>query len=852
MAPDPRSTDSPPPQPQIDAGYRLLFDRNPWPMWVYDRRTLYFLAVNEAALAGYGYSEAEFLAMRLPDIRQAGEQAALLAYLATPLPRRTPSRHWRHRRRNGELFDVEIVSEAICFNGRDARLVLAKDITQRLQAEAALRDSERRYRRIVETASEGIWAIDALAVTTFVNPKMAQMLGYTVPEMAGRSMTEFMGEPGVALAQHYLGRRRQGMAEQHEFKFRRKDGSHLWAALSTNPVLGDDGAYAGALAMVTDITERKRVETRDASRDQVLTLMAAGAPLADVLAAIVQGIEASHPGLLCSVLLLDASGQHLLRGATGSVPEFFNQAVHGVLIGPAVGSCGTAAHTGQRVICEDIQADVRWLSLHDLAARAGLASCWSEPILSHGGAVLGTFGVYQRVVAQPTDEALAAVAEAARLAAIAIERQRADDALRESQKMESLGTLAGGIAHDFNNILGAMLGNLALATQAGVAPADAAARLAHVRQSALRARHLVHQILAFSRRQPHQAVRQPLAPLIDEAVALLRATLPASVRLQTRLAAEPEWAAVDASQIQQVLINLCTNAWHAMGGAAGQIEIGLAHVAAAPGMAPGGPAGGWAHLRVQDYGHGMDDAVRARIFEPFFTTKPVGSGTGLGLSVVHGIVSEHQGHIVVDSARGRGATFHLYFPATEAAARPPALPGAPDLVAAPVLRCNAEATGTRTRTRTRIRTGNATGNATGTGTGTGTGNATGVLPVRHLLCVDDDAVILLTNEALLQASGFRVTSVGSGREAVAAVLATPDRFDLVVADFNMPEMSGIDVARQIALIRPGLPVVICSGYIDASLRAQANAVGLRALVNKESSAETLARTIRRVLGLPAR
>ena len=197
MAPDPRRADSPPPQPRIEAGYRLLFDCNPWPMWVYDRQTLYFLAVNEAALAGYGYSEAEFLAMRLPDIRQAGDHAALLAYLATPLAQRTPSRHWRPRRRNGELFDVEIVSEAISFNGRDARLVLAKDITQRLQAEAALRDSERRYRSIVETASERIWAIDALAQTTFVNPKPDSLLvnKESSAETLARTIRRVLGQP---------------------------------------------------------------------------------------------------------------------------------------------------------------------------------------------------------------------------------------------------------------------------------------------------------------------------------------------------------------------------------------------------------------------------------------------------------------------------------------------------------------------------------------------------------------------------------------------------------------------------------------------------------------------------------
>ena len=224
----------------------------------------------------------------------------------------------------------------------------------------------------------------------------------------------------------------------------------------------------------------------------------------------------------------------------------------------------------------------------------------------------------------------------------------------------------------------------------------------------------------------------------------------------------------------------------------------------------------------------MDDVVRARLFEPFFTTKPVGSGTGLGLSVVHGIVSEHQGRIVVDSAPGLGAMFHLYFPATQADAMPP---DRPDVVGP-------------ARAQARPGDGEAAGNA-------GDTRSHPVGPrARHLLCVDDDAVVLLTQEALLQASGFRVTSVGSGREAVAAVLAAPGDFDLVVADFNMPEMSGIDVAREIARSRPGLPVVICSGYIDAGLRAQADAAGVRALVHKERSAETLAPAIWRVLGWP--
>jgi PAS domain S-box-containing protein len=922
---------------QSEAGYRLLFDRHPWPMWVFEVASLRFLAVNQAAVASYGYSEAEFLALRLPDIRPASERASLENYLSQPLAPRMPARHWRHQRRNGEVIDVEIVSEAISFDGRAARLVLAKDITERLRAEAGLRASERRYRSIVETATEGIWTIDAQSLTSFVNTKMAQMLGYSPDEMAGRALTDFMDAQGAALAERNIERRRQGVAEQHEFKFRRKDGSDLWVSLSTNPVFDDAGGYAGALAMVTDITarrqadeqlkllassvarlndivmiteaepldepgprilfvnqaferrtgysreevlgrsprflqgpgtdqaeiarigaalrrwqpvrtellnysksgeafwveldmvpiaddsgwythwvsvehditERRRGETRDANRDQVMALIAAGAPLAGVLGAIVQGIEAVQPGMLCSVLLLDAQGSRLLRGAAPSLPEFFNQAVDGMAIGPMAGACGTAAYTGQRVIAADVRIDPRFVDYRGLAARAGIVASWSQPIVGQAGTVLGSFGVYHAQVHMPTDGELAAVTEAARIAAIAIERKRADDALRESQKMESLGTLAGGIAHDFNNILGAILGNLALLRDPRCAPEDSAARLVQIERSALRARHLVQQILAFGRRQDRQPLRQPLAPLVSDTLGLLRATLPASVRLQARLAPEALLVEVDGTQVQQALMNLCTNAWQAMADGAGCIEIGLEAVRADAGTAlcdAGLPPGRCAHLRVSDDGMGMDAAVRARIFEPFFTTKPMGSGTGLGLAVVHGIVKEHRGAITVDSSPGRGTTFHLYFPASDA---PAAAQAADRPLVAP--------------------------------------SAPTPHPAARILCVDDDAVILLTEQALLGSLGYQVTGVASAAEALTMLRLDPGGFDLVVSDFNMPGTSGIDLARAVALVCPGLPVLICSGYIDADLRQRATAAGVRALVHKENTAEDLAATVRRVL-----
>jgi len=233
--------------------------------------------------------------------------------------------------------------------------------------------------------------------------------------------------------------------------------------------------------------------------------------------------------------------------------------------------------------------------------------------------------------------------------------------LRETQKLEAIGTLAGGIAHDFNNILGAILGNLSLASEA-VGPGHAAqAPLAQIRIAGRRARELVHQILAFSRRQPQELVAQPLRPIVDETLALLRSTLPTAVQLDAVLEAEPLWVQADATQVQQVLVNLCTNAWHALHGGRGRIEVGLC---AAPGQQ--------VRLWVADNGVGMEPTTRERIFEPFFTTKAVDEGTGLGLSIVKSLVGMHAGEMTVQSKVDEGTTVTIALPlAFTAPAEPP-------------------------------------------------------------------------------------------------------------------------------------------------------------------------------------
>ena len=370
--------------------------------------------------------------------------------------------------------------------------------------------------------------------------------------------------------------------------------------------------------------------------------------------------------------------------------------------------------------------------------------------------------------------------------------QGIESQLRESQKLEAIGTLAGGIAHDFNNILGAILGNVSLALDSIDAEHAAHGPLIQIKRAGRRARNLVQQILAFSRREPHQRVAQPLQPVVAETLALLRSTLPSSVRLDAAVGHEPLWANADATQIQQVLLNLCTNAWHAMPGGRGRIEVGLAAT-----------ADNHARLWVADDGAGMDEATRARIFEPFFTTKAIGGGTGLGLSVVHGIVAEHGGRITVDTAPGRGSKFTITLPLAEAVvdSRP--------------------------------------------------GGASGLVPLdgggRRVLYVDDDEGMTLVVEGLLRRSGFDVTVYTDARKALADIGARPGAFDLIVTDHNMPHCSGVELARIVTRQQPGLPVVISSGYVTDTLRAEAAGVGVRHVLHKENTLEELAELVRRVL-----
>jgi len=384
----------------------------------------------------------------------------------------------------------------------------------------------------------------------------------------------------------------------------------------------------------------------------------------------------------------------------------------------------------------------------------------------------------------------------ARKAAEAAQRGLAEQ-LRQAQKMEAIGVLAGGVAHDFNNVLAGILGNVALALQDLNAQHAATPYLQQIQRGGRRGRELVQQILSFARRQPPALVFCGLNGLVEDSVALLRSTLPVGARLQLDLQANELGISADATQIAQVVMNLCTNAFQALGDSPGVITIGTAALSSAEATArqPQLTPGRYAHLWVSDSGHGMDAETLARVFEPFFTTKPTGQGTGLGLSVVHGIIGAHGGGIEVESTVGRGSAFHVYLPLC--AGLPPSLAA------------------------------DAESQTTPCGQG------------QRVLYVDDDEVMVLMIDRLLQRLGYRARVLDGPHAALAAMRADPQAFDIVVTDFDMPQMSGLHLARELLALRPDLPIIISSGNVTEAMRSEAAQVGVRALVQKQHTVEEL-------------
>jgi len=385
-------------------------------------------------------------------------------------------------------------------------------------------------------------------------------------------------------------------------------------------------------------------------------------------------------------------------------------------------------------------------------------------------------------------------------------RKRTEAMTRQAQKMEALGTLASGIAHDFNNILAAVIGHTQAASDSLPASSLAVPHLQEILAVSQRAKDIVRQILTFSRagRERHGPV--PLHSVVAEGMSLVRASLPENVELRLHIDPQSSPVSGNATQIHQVLMNLCANAEYAMRPRGGILEVRVEPfevtteiVARHPSLSPGPHV----KLTVRDTGHGMERHVRERIFDPFFTTKGVGEGTGLGLAVVHGIVAGHRGAIRVESTPGQGTRFEIFFPRYES---PPAAPLDGDLACA---------------------------------------------GRERLLIVDDEPFLARLWVTLLESLGYRCVACSSAAEALTAFRGAPESFDLVITDLVMPGMTGDALAREILRIRPDIPIILCTGFSHTMTEAAAKAIGFRAYLEKPLGRRELAQAIRSVLGQPA-
>ena len=644
----------------------------------------------------------------------------------------------------------------------DLVMVHVTDITERKHTEETMRKSEEKYRSLVESTEDSIYLLDKDGTYLFMNEKHLSRLGLPADKVIGKTYGEF----------HPLGDTKEflekiekifetGQTTQHEHRSFRDDRYFL---RTLSPVKDPGGNTTSVTVVSKDITDRARSEEAlKESEEKYRTVLEANPdPL------VVYGMEGR-------VIYLNPAFTRVFHW---SLEE---------LIGKKM----------DNFVPEENWPETRMMISKVTVSGEDFSGFETRRYTRDGNTLdVSISGSFYR------DREGNVAASVINLRDITEQKKMATQ-LQQSQKMEAVGTLAGGIAHDFNNILAVILGNAELAIDDVPKGNLAAECLEEIRLASIRAKEMIQQLLSFSRKTDEENKPLNMVPVIKASMKMLRTAIPSSVEFNQHISDEPCNIMGNASQINQIVMNLVTNAFHAMYEEEGLLEVTLEKIILQEEkpcfdwiLAPGA----YVRLKARDTGKGIDQQILGRIFEPYYTTKDVGKGTGMGLSVVHGIVKRHDGGIRVESEFGKGTVFEIYFPAlVEMIEEEKELDG-------------------------EIKGGS-----------------------ERILFVDDEASIVKLNHQRLESLGYRVKSTTRPLEALEWFRADPDQFDVIITDMTMPKMVGDKLTKEILAIRPDMPVIICTGYSERISADNAEALGARKYIEKPIEIRELAASLREVL-----
>ncbi|MFC1742914.1 response regulator [Candidatus Riflebacteria bacterium] len=682
---------------------------------------------------------------------------------------------------------------------------LSKELMQRKLTEKKLIESQERFDLAVRATKDGIWDWNILTDDEYYSPQWYEIIGYSPAERerlnnhdawASRIHPDDYQRVADALKAHL----EQGRVYDIDYRHRHKSGEYRWQNSRGQAIFDKSGMPVRMVGSIRDINERKKAE----KAFHTLLGSTAGHTGQELFDIIVNK--------LCELFDCDCAilGEVVDNNTIKALAmQLDDRKVSDFTYKLAASPCENVIEKGYcfypEGICELFPEDKELIDLHAVGY-VGI------PLRGNKKQPIGVLCAISRNKLKLSDytEALMNIFEARAVSEIErqqteLERIKLEGQLYQAQRMEGMGTLAGGIAHDFNNILVAILGYAEMVYEQLEDGSELQAFQGEVITAVDRAKELIKQILAFSRQveSEHQPIQIQL--IVKEALKLLRSSIPSTIEIQQDI--EPGCGPVlaDPTQIHQVILNLCTNAYQAMREKGGILGITLTTVNFTAGdaivtalkLAPGS----YIRLEVSDTGPGMDRAIRERIFEPYFTTREKDKGTGLGLAVVLGIVKSHAGEITVYSQLGKGTTFNVYFPKLEME-----IPAAEAMIPE------------------QIPGGN-----------------------ERILVVDDQEEISNILKQILESLGYQVTDFSRSNKALEAFLKDPENFDLIITDMTMPDVTGAELAQRILKERPGLPIILCTGFSELIDREKAIAIGISEFVMKPVIKRDLAKMIRKLL-----